>query len=99
LTELHPSETTPGFYRLRLTAGGPWVAAHVTEDRSCTVNGEPVELTAGLPPGWPWHPLAGGQAMHDFMVRDARWCARFDRNDPRARPRDPVNIEKMRPPF
>jgi hypothetical protein len=96
---LYSSETTPGYYRLRLTKGGPWVAAHVAENGSCTIGGKEVDLTDGLPPGWPWHPLDGGKLIYDYMIDNAKWCASFDRDDPRARPRNPVDIERMRPPF
>jgi hypothetical protein len=99
----------PGFFRLRLVRGGPWVCARIyipcpmdpftgepTERPRlicAEINGEDVEAHRV------WHfgePITASE--FEFLLAESRWAHRYSPADPKANPRkkiDPLNIPRL----
>lgn len=106
------NDPQPGYYRRRLVRGGPWVPARIWYglpadpwtgdllDRSprlqCEVAGElrdPLDQ-------WTWlaaRPIA--EADYWFEIEDRKWLAQHRPSDPKANPKQPINLRAAALPF
>jgi hypothetical protein len=98
---------SPGFFRLRLAAGAPWVAACVTEGR----EGWRTAIDGAV---HDWHPdpaLAKGlleiclhgepitEAEYRYLLARAEWCRANDPGAPEATPKERFDPLTSRPIF
>lgn len=99
----------PGFFRMRLVRGGPWVAAELRRD----ADGAWTALIDGVPsqPSSPdpavaadvfriWH---GAEAVtaseHAYLIERAAWARQHSPDSPEATPRQPIRLGRLPPVF
>lgn len=102
-------EPSPGFFRIRLVKGGPWVAAEIRrgEDKVWTglIDGKPGETSSADPAAASdvfriWH---SGEFIpeheHAYLVQRAQWCRIHQPDSPEANPTRPIDIGRQPPAF
>ena len=102
----------PGFFRVRLIKGGPWVAARIFQpcpiemepeywnvlDRSPSLEAEINGLPGRVMRIW----LSGEEisaAEFHYLLDDAGWCERYAPAEPRANPERAVDVRETQPVF
>lgn len=99
----------PGHFKLRMVAGGPWVAASIEHDAlgiwRATIDGDVKE------PGHPDPALADGvfriwhyghaidASEHAYLVERARWARIHAPDSPEANPTRPIRVGSLPPAF
>lgn len=92
----------PGFYKRRLTKGGPWVAVRFfTDDEALRVEvdgyttdkeGRPLDPHAVWPLCWP-----SSESEYHFFVGLREWARKHRPDHPAARPHAPINLNALPP--
>jgi hypothetical protein len=105
-------EPQPGFFKLRLVRGGPWVSAAIFYP--CPIEGHPEifqwldrprRLAAEIDgheadPMRVWlHGRMIPRSEYLFLRDDAQWAKRYAPNDPKARPKEAIDLNAMQPLF
>jgi hypothetical protein len=98
----------PGFFRMRLTNRGPYVAARIEHADGlwrATID-DVVQDPAHADPAKAegvlriWHgAMRVDEDSYNHALAISRWARENDPNHPAANPTQPVNIGKMKPPF
>jgi hypothetical protein len=102
-----------GWWRVRLTKGGPFAAASIQYEQTLHEPGEPSNLmersaimTARingevvlLADVWERRKEPITKASHDYMVADTAWAKKFSPDEPQANPRKKVDWLQAPLPF
>lgn len=105
----------PGFYRMKLISGGPWVAVHLYygpppdphQEDAPALDRSPRWITyiAGREVATIWRawPACSGEPIsreeYDHILAKAAWARRHDPAAPEASPRQPVDWKTARVVF
>ncbi len=101
-----PIQATPGFFKTRLIAGGPWVPARLWYEAErdelgaicddvrffAEIDGQPTDPFS--PRGWPWRRIS--VVDFQFMTAAAAWDREYDPQSPAANPERPVTQSEVR---
>lgn len=100
----------PGFFKLRLVRAGPWVAALIY--MPCPMDPEfgfPLDRSRRLAaeidgqeadPMRVWlHGRMIPRSEYLFLRDDAQWAKRYAPNDPKANPKQAIDLNAMQPLF
>jgi hypothetical protein len=93
----------PGYYKRRLTKGGPWVAVRFFRDgegelraevdgRTERNDGTPFDPDELWPISWP-----SDEKEHRFFAMMREWAQRYAPQHPAARPHEPIRLDTMAP--
>lgn len=97
---LYVGEADVGWYKTKLVSGGPWVPCRIYDEdgeMKAEVDGRPEEMAGDVPASWPWHPST--RFEFDYLTSLRIWTEKHDPQDPMAKPRERIDIRKMRPPL
>jgi hypothetical protein len=95
----------PGYYKMRLRRGGPWVGVRIAFDQSGDPRAE-VDGRSDWPDGspidafaiWPYVRVSD-QGEFEFLARWREWALAHAPEHPAARPFEPIDYSKLPPRF
>jgi hypothetical protein len=86
----------PGFYKMHLVSGGPWVGVRIWRDDAgqlcAEAHGEPCDPDEVWPFTWP-----SDEVEFAYYDRLRVWAQQHDVDHPAAEPRKRINLRKMPP--